>query len=134
MAEKGAGKDAEKGVENGAEEGAENTGDDLRISWPVRGGGQKTRRAIMQLYLFLNDEIKLRKELITEDLHLIKGAVTKAVDTALKWWTDSEVRHIVREKVKKVFAEHLMEEGEDKGEEGKKDEGEDAEEEEDEAE
>ncbi|KAI0363025.1 hypothetical protein BV20DRAFT_1058414 [Pilatotrama ljubarskyi] len=46
--------------------------------------GQKTRRAIAQLYCFLDEEVELRKELVTEDLCLIKGAVTKAVNTALK--------------------------------------------------
>ncbi|KAI0370317.1 hypothetical protein BV20DRAFT_979718 [Pilatotrama ljubarskyi] len=148
VAEKTAEKDVGKDAEDGAEEGAENAGDDLRVflardgrSWSVDPAelsdrelldhllvkGQKMRRAIVQLYRFLDEEVELRKELLTEDLRLIKGAVTKAVDTALKRWTDSEVRRVVREEVQKAFAEHLTEEGE----EG---EGEDAEGEADEAE
>ncbi|KAI0362948.1 hypothetical protein BV20DRAFT_1058489 [Pilatotrama ljubarskyi] len=148
VAEKTAEKSAGKDTEDGAEEGAENAGNDLRVSLARKGRswsadptelsdrelldhllveGQKTRRAIAQLYRFLDEEVELCKELVTEDLRLIKGAVTKAVDSALRRWMDSEVRRVVREEVQKAFAEHLTEEGE----EG---EGEDVEGEEDEAE
>ncbi|KAI0371191.1 hypothetical protein BV20DRAFT_979183 [Pilatotrama ljubarskyi] len=77
--------------------------------------GQKTRRAIIQLYRFLNEEVELHKELITQDLKVIKGTITKAVNTTLKWWIDSEVHRIVRKKVEKAFTEHLTEEDNSEG-------------------
>ncbi|KAI0363215.1 hypothetical protein BV20DRAFT_983935 [Pilatotrama ljubarskyi] len=125
---------AEKGTEKDTKDNTEDGGNGLQVSLPREGQswsadpmevsdqelldhlieGQKTRRAITQPWRFLNEEVELCKELITEDLKVIKGAVTKVVATVLK-----RVCRLVHEKVKKAFAEHFAEEDEGEGKEGK---------------